>query len=565
MTNLTGQEMAQVLSKNISKTNVGGYAECYVDYTVDDFTYTFKIYSGTYSNRSNVVVAYTPLAQKLGLFDALERLTYTSASGLDPASRFSPYSSFRATTHELYNLFDGGGESEFIFDPSVPSIEGGRRDWYTSGQGTGKRSAGHDTADAGGLAVRVQYSLYNINSTIIDFNHPFNASGRITKLQGLISLDYYEDYPYYGRGGVYRVTSELYDCKFMIFRPKHDGFLELIHEVDIPDRSRSTGALYSNSQEVTSLDVDLFVQKGDLLGIYNASVFAGKTSVGEVDALYYQVDGKPTGEFYPGPLKGQGGRGVPLYGRSTETQRRLAIDIDLKRRYNISDITIDGYSDRQFLEYNLARCLDINWQVDLFGLKHTTTHKSPHVPGDFIYHRTNTYYGLNRLEDGIYDVPEGKACDSYYLVDDYRSPGVIDPAGPGVVPTNPYYFWINGDEEWLGTYLHATINHVDPKTSDFDEDPIAFTLYFPFQKNKKIYKSKIYFKERYNFRSFQLSSYKGSEYLFGDADDTHFDLIPKYDTVILDELIYTNDPEDPLYQSVYLYLFQNPTIGHAIL
>jgi hypothetical protein len=154
------------------------------------------------------------------------------------------------------------------------------------------------------------------------------------------------------------------------------------------------------------------------------------------------------------------------------------------------------------------------------------------------------------------------ACDSYTLTNDSSLFSTTYNAGPGVVPSNPRYFWVNGDEEWLAIWLHAQGIHYGQAVLDFDDDPVALYIHFPYGKEKTIYKSKIYFKEKFNFRSFALSTYGGAYYTQGDADDYHYDLIPIYSKIILDNNSYYDG--SPTYSLVADYLFENPCVGHMI-
>ncbi len=558
--NGSGYEVANVLARCISRVDIGGYAEVQVIYTDDN---KFKIYSGTFADDSNIEILDNDLARYLYFFDRGGSDVSTKTTGVFPSKGYSPFSSFKIRTSQILSLFDNNEDTKLHFNPFGHSIEGGRRDWMTSGVGQALTSPGEEEDSAGGQLIRTYHLLYNDDKTIIDFNHPFNASGRINKIYSACTLDMFFGKTKHETGRKYY---ELSAAKILILRPRRDGSLVVIHEFDLNDRdsTRDYGdELYSLTQEAIDIDVDVFVNKGDLLGIYNANLYVGKSISGnEVDAQYFQIDGKPTSNFHPAGLKGDGAGGVLLYARGNDTQRRLVIDVDLKHRYNIENVEIKGLPKTMLLEYNIARCLDIDWEVDLFGEYHWTFHQRWDIPGDWWYQRYNVAYGVNRLSDGVLNVPDGLACDSYSITSDILSPEWNYNAGPGIVPSNPYYFWVNGDEEWLAVWLHAQSSQVVQAVFDFEYDPVAIFLHFPYQKEKTIYKSIIYFKEKFNFRSFSLSTYRGYYDNLGDADDPHYDLIPKYNNIVLDNIKYEYGSE--LYSQLDKYLFKNPAVGHSI-
>lgn len=541
VTNVTGDEMARLLISAISKTDIGGYAEVDVVYTQDG---AFVIYSGTYSEDSSVVIQHTALSELLGFHDSGGNSLYSSSTGRTPADGFKPYCSYKIKKFQLLSLFDSDGDSSFTFNPFNYNIVGGRIDWYKSGAGNVDIS---DDEDIAGIYQRRYDVISNQGKTVIDFNHPFNASGRIKKIQAACTLDSGGHYD----GGATR--DELSGAKIFILRPKRSGNLEVVTSVDINDRDRSSGQLYSRIQECVDIDCDVWVNKGDLLGIYNAEVFVGTTMTGEVDAFYYQITGQPSGEFSPGDLNGSGSSGLLVYARSDEFQRRLAIEVDLEDRVNIDEVKVVGSVESSDLEYNIARCADINWSADCLGNTHTISHKRITEPGTFTDTIVNYPFGEDNLSDGVLIVPDGLAADSYSTNGTY-----------GIVPSNPHYFFVNGDEEWLAIYLLNSWYQYDQQTYNFESDPIAFDLIFPYQKSKTIYRSKIYFKEKQNFRSFELSTYLGPGATYGDSSyNNSYNKVPEYTAVTVDGSRHYEG--SPGYDSVSLYLFENPTIGHPII
>lgn len=573
----TGYEVANKLAKTISRVDIGGYAEVQVIYTDEN---KFKIFAGTFVHDSEVEVLDNYLSRYLNFFDSNGSSISSKAVGSSPASGYSPFSSYRVKTHQMLSLFDNNEDTGFYFNPFGYSVEGGRRNWLESSVGLMTSAIAEADGDLSSQIVRSYFTIDGAGKTLIDFNHPFNTSGRITKIYAACTLDRTSDIlTMIDRHEERRILIELSGAKIMVFRPKRDGTLDVIHEFDLNDRNPDRdydSELYSVTQEYIEIDVDVFVNRGDFLGIYNANLYVGKSITGgEADAQYFKVTGKPSGNFNPGRLHGDGAGGLLLYARGDATQRRLVLDIDLRGRYNIENIEVKGLPQSTLLEYNIASCLDINWKCDLFGEQHWTSHANRYLDGfRYWYQRPNTYYGLNRLNDNLKTVPDGLACDSYSIINTPGSAGVGPwskqiggnrynySAGPGIVPTNPYYFWVNGDEEWLGIWLHAEGEPVNQSAHEFDYDPIAIYLHFPFEKEKQIYKLKMYFKEKFNFRSFAFSTYRGYADNLGNADDPHYDLIQGYTAITLDGNRY--GPDLPGYNRVDKYLFNNPSIGHAL-
>jgi hypothetical protein len=233
----------------------------------------------------------------------------------------------------------------------------------------------------------------NAGNTLIDFNHPFNASGRVTKIYLAITLDNYgTSYDARGDYDEDRIATQLKDAKVMFFRPLKDGTLKVLDTtVPIKNRDHASGNLYSITQEYVDLDCDIFVNKGDLIGVYNANVYKGRSVSGnETDALFYQIIGEANGVLDIHTPSGEGSSGLLLYARSDQIQNRLVVELDLSKRINIESVDIVGSTVDEKLEYNIARCLDINWSVDLFDGNHSTgwvISYRPYVEG--IYNHPN--------------------------------------------------------------------------------------------------------------------------------------------------------------------------------
>jgi F5/8 type C domain len=582
--NYRGADVANALAKELAKLDIGGYSEVSVVYTEKG---EFIIYSGTYADDSTVIISYSKLAEDLNFFStdeediSIKNDTSIKYVGKYPSSGFLPYSSYRIKTNQVYALLDSSTKTEFYFNPFLYNVEGGRRDWLETGLGDPSKDIREGEGDTNGQVTRYYDQISNANKTLIDFTHPINTSGRITKVYAGITLDQGSSGSYQNVGGnqKFRLEKQLKEAKIMFFRPLKGGNIKVLPiELSINNRVIEEGKLYSCIQEYVELDCDIFLNEGDLIGVYNANMYRSKGITGdEVDALYYQVPGKASGIIEVREPSGNGASGLLLYARSNQMQSRLSLNIDLGNRLNITDIDIVGRAEENKLVYNIAKCLDVRWEVDMFGEDHTTGYIISYRPLKKEYqNHPNLYYGKDCLNDGIKTVPDGIAADSFSvetISHGYRSWEAAvgkKNGGRGTIVNGAKYFQTNGDEEWLGVYVH--VDQTGPFAyEDFEEDPIAFTLLFPYNKDKQLSGITIYFKERYNFRNFALSVYRGPEYLQGNADDKRFDLIPNrtdgtntpWNTVTLDGLDYV--PEDKLrWSTIDLYLAKNPCIGKPI-
>ena len=551
------QAISKKLTRAIGSLNIGGYAEAQVTIDTD---LRFRIYSGTTHGDSTVIIKYTKLAEEMCFFSG-EIPCFIDVPGLTPASSYVPKSTFNITPSQTIDLMDSDINSFIEFNPSLYSIEAGRSDWYLSGLGIGLIRV--ISGDESSLVKRDYEVIGGPGKTLIDFSHPFNASGRISKAYVCGTSDYgFErivgpDGALYSNGewGLGRLYTT--GVKLKIFRPRNNGLLEVVAEATFVDRDLPSTVLTSSRQEYTEIDCDLFVNKGDLLGVYNISLYYGRTlNYNTIDASYYEIEGDlAIGTLFdPGQLKGDGNAGLLIYARSNQKQNNLSLQIDLKNRINVKSVKIKGFVIDNDIEYNLMRCVDFTWDVNLFGRSHNTQFRHALDMGR-IYRYTvpNTTYGINRLNDGIYTVPNGRAADSFIMV------------GPttGVVPNNPYYFFVNGDQEWLKVHYWPEYWRGYCHVDGFVEDPIAFTIIFPYGKYKDIHRFKIHFKEYWNFRSFALSTYVDPLYADGDADDPRFSLIDSYEEVLLDGRIFKK--ENAVEEQVDKYLFSNPSIGHPII
>jgi len=226
--NGSGRGTANELAKSISRTNIGGYAEVQVEYTEDN---TFKIYSGTIHEDSSVEIIDNDLSRYLKFFNILGQETTTKISGETPADGYTPLSSFKIKTSQAFGLLDNNERTAITFNPFQYSVEGGRRDWLGSSVGLSSIAIGENDGDDSTQPVRKYFVIRNDGRTMIDYNHPFNASGRIKKIWAMCTLDH-PDYIKVEQENA-RKNVELSGAKLMIIRPKRDGTMKVVYEWDL--------------------------------------------------------------------------------------------------------------------------------------------------------------------------------------------------------------------------------------------------------------------------------------------------------------------------------------------
>lgn len=518
--NLSGKEMAKVVANKISSLNIGGYSYAFCEH--GDFN-NLKITSGSTGSDSSVVVS-GDAAEALGFYEAGEDVSIKT-TGTEPASGFDYASSRILTAMEINRLIDGNSEDfAYIHNPSQYSVEGGRRDFNEVG--TAQLLSSLTTQDYYGDYYD---TLNNEGRTLIDFSHPFNNNGRIKAI-----------YMY----GVVDVLS-----KIKILRPRMDGSLKVIHSLNLP--LENAAYIYTTNPIVYRVDCNILVDKGDLLGIYNANLYVGASPLGLPEATFVQIDGDVSGTFTPGDPLSFGVGGFAIYARGDRWQTNTIFDIDLGDRINIEEINIYGKEESEYFDFNVACCEDVSWEVDLFSEVHH--HAGINwLNGDRFYHtHQNIAYGLECLDDCIKTADNGQVGTSYGK----------DANGVWTAGDSHSYFYVNGDAEWLyfwdcsvgGRYEYCG-NLVPAGTTGFIYDPIAFTLKFPYEFELDVHKSIIYFKERNNFRSLALSYYLGQYSSLGNADDSKFQYIPEYTRIRLDGIIYDTD-DDGVSNP---YIFNNP-------
>ncbi|GAF94327.1 unnamed protein product, partial [marine sediment metagenome] len=256
----------------------------------------------------------------------------------------------------------------------------------------------------------------NVGRTIIDMSHPFNNNGRVNKIY------------------VYGIADEL--SKVKILRPSSDGRLRVVYTLDFPE---ITPGIYTVNPINYRIDCDILVNKGDVIGVYSADLYVGISILSLPDATFYQIDGEATGTFDPGQVYSYGLAGYAIYARGDRLQNNTILEIDLGNRVNIEEMNIYGSETSDYFEFNLLSCLDLSWEVDLFGGTHW--HQGHDLIDPLLVwndEHQNLTFGHATLEDGIRTADNGQQGQTYT-------------SGPNGMETygDHAYFYCDGDAEWL--------------------------------------------------------------------------------------------------------------------
>lgn len=512
---MSGNDIAKVLGNCISTVNVGGYSFAQIDYTENE---VIRITSGTNRNTSDVTIPYSKAAEELGFYNARQEPIFTVVSGTNPATGFDYASTRLLQTFEINALVDGDDNIAYVHNPSQYSVEGGRRDFNEIG--TSKLISELDD-------VTGYESFDNTGKTILDLSKRIDNNGKLKH--------------FWVYGALYSGAA------LKILRPHNDGSFTVVESVPLPMPKEAT--LYTAHPIVSRVDCDVLVNKGDILGIYNANLYVGKTSTGLPDATFIQVNGEASGRVYNATSYSYGVGGFAIYARGDLKQNNTILDIDLGYRLNVSEFIVSGEELEGYYEFNLASCLDITWNVNLFGETHNHSGVWLTVNGGTWYDtHNNIYYGKECLDDLVITADNGKAGDIYTQDNGLATSG------------DHAYFYVNGDFEWpystacTGLTEYCGVKKPTSGSLNYVTDPIAFTLLFPNEYKFDVHKSIIYFKEENNFRNIALSTYGGFYHYSGNADRVEYDLVPEYKYLYLNGVRYELGDND----NIDRYLFKNP-------
>ncbi|KKN30272.1 hypothetical protein LCGC14_0835700, partial [marine sediment metagenome] len=523
--------IARDISLQLGKIAIGGYlrAEAFID----DQTGKMVIESGIRKASSSVVVKYgeNSAAELLGFTNGAGTITATQIGGTDSSSTYEPLSAYRLTTLEILSLFDNDDSlPSFSLDPQQPVLQGGRPDFAL----TGKELKSEFVVEGRSTSfVDVNTLIFGTKDfqakTIIDLTHPFSDDGKLETIS------------------VNGVLDDAGGSKWKIFRPQFDGSLDFVAEGVIGEtiitEVPAGGLVITNEPGVYTADVsglDLFVERGDLLGIFNASLHMGAIGPSKPDAIYYEITGDITTTVTSPPIpSGAGEKGLPLYGTGGGTKHRAVIDVDLKRRLNLNKITFFGEEEIRDLEYNVATATTSTFNTDVTS-SHTICWVFNTVQ-DFrtCDSRANTAFNIDALNDNIVLSENGISAFGSPATSNSTS---LDGSLGGFTAAGATYFYVNGDAEFLG--IHELAGR-GAQSYDFYRDPIAIECFFSSntpRTDKPIGKVVIYFKDPKNQRAWQLeTATRGSG---GNGSKAGFQIIPEetITSVKIDEAEIVNIP-----------------------
>lgn len=528
-------DVSFLLEKALASYDIGGYTYCEVLLKENKFI----IRSGTYGFDSQVVVKKyltSSLSEDLGFFEN----QYTSKIGRPHSSGFLFNNQFRAKTIDLNKLKETSVTEKLIQSVRNPSAEIGARFAGSTGR---------------------EVIIEGINKTIIDYHHrgteegilkevyfhgqlPQNPRVKVTGNSGQTSstnlfntnifnintykivtgdvlvidtLGYAANGSYtieaIGNTGVLKIKgatslSPGLNLSFSIhnipkvkqFRPNISGTLNLINEAEIG--LSASGFLYTRTPDTHRIKVDWTIHRGDLIGIYNATqIYTGNDQNKSPDATYIEFEGDIVESTDVTEVKGQGIRGIGLYGKTLVLNNRALYDIELENKDYIDYIDISGYQVSEKVPYNICTAINngLNLSVTITG---THSHISENNVGAKVetIHQ-NVAYNVAALTDGL----------------QFASNGFL-----GTFQQNnssASYFYISGDAEFAGYVYNEDGSLAQDSlefpiagslvyqyTTGFQEDKFEFNYSWPVPKD--IYKYKIFFKEFPNARGFHLEYLK---------------------------------------------------------
>ena len=520
--NLNGIEMARVISNALGRLNMGGYIFSEVEYSEND---ELKISSGNVGAQSSIVISDTPASRALGFFDDGGDNVSTIEAGVDSATGFDYAASRIFTGAEINKMVDDNVDNvAYLHNPDQFNVEGGRRDF---------NEIGISRLISNLVNTSYYQSLNNKGKTIIDLSHPINNNGRLNTIY------------------IYGQIEDDSPAKIKICRPHRNGELTVIHSLDLP--TKEPNKIYTVYPMSYKIDCNVLVSKGDLIGVYNADLYVGVSMTGLPDATFYQVSGDISDRFDPGKPYSFGIAGLAIYGCSDRYQTNSILEIDMGNRVNIEQIDLYGKEDSGYYDFNLCSCLDVSWDVNLFGESHDHLAYRWTDGTRQTFTHTNIAYGEDCLDDMVITADNGKQGDSYYTDN-------------GVATVGPHaYFYINGDAEWLFSYAcTGRTEFCSPwfpeQLTGFERDPVQFTLLFPNERTAKIHKSIMYFKEKDNFRHVELSYYLGADDSSGNTYDNNYKYVSSYNEVLLNGMSFNSTNNE----FVSPYLFQNPMSDDSI-
>jgi hypothetical protein len=584
------------LQAQLSALSIGGYLNCEVLVVAGT---KLQIKSGTYSFSSTVEIGNwdsSTLAEDLGFYsDGLP--VYETDPGRDHSAGFSFTNSFRAGTLSLHKLkITKEGDYPLTHNPRLYTVEVGSKqagtvsrsvtingsnktviDFYNraTNAGTIKHIFFHGrvptTVGQKAAGSQGQSLGYRFLTLLPDLTRDYNVVGGdvlVIDEPGYAGNGEYVIKRVIGRSGEVEIDGDISlpvgtQLNFTIhnvpkikqFRLAHDGSLTLVNEVSVG--LEESGLLYTASHDVYRIDVDWYVEPGDMLGIYNANeIFAGNDPNGSPDALYLEESGDLRGSgIFTNLPKGQGIKGIGLYGRSDDYQSRAVYDIELDAIQSVDYVEIRAKQETEEREYNLCAAvgqgLSVSVEVSGTHIDHVerTTDGTPLALED-----DNQAFNVAALTDGIQFAENG------LLVNFEQN------------DADAVYFYINGDAEFADTIEYPDTGiYVYEFTSDYASDPFDISLSWNVPKTIK--KWKMFFKEYPNADGYFLEylkdlrgTFDGSSAGFekiGEGNDVEFTEVSLDKTVLKREFVSDSSIFSRKFQTDFIAYATSDNVGGA--
>ena len=303
------EDIGRDLEEKLSSVGIGGYAGNKV---VVEFGQLTIIADDTREASSSVAVRDTPAARSIGFFDAEGNDLSTCAVGVEAATRYEPAGTRQLSKSEIAHFYlpdPAAADTSVQLDPRRYSTQAGRPDY----------------AD-----VQKEQKVDATDKTLIDFNNPITNNGVVT------SFAFSGD-----------ATSE---TQFLFFRPSADGSLTQILSVPLP---ATTGSLVDKVFEVIT---EVRVRKGDLVGLYDVRVDAGRVDQ-RPNASYFLYNGVTVdgGTLAPQEAAGRGEAGLRLFAHGQDRETEAVLNISFGQPELIEEITALAVEEARTEEVNLSR------------------------------------------------------------------------------------------------------------------------------------------------------------------------------------------------------------------
>ena len=302
-------DIARDIEDKLSNIGIGGYAGSKVEAVLGKLVITAD---DTRELTSSVVVGDTPAARTLGFFDSNGVSTAVCSYGVEAASRYSPAGTRQLSKSEIAHFYTpdpAAARTSIALDPLRYAVQAGRKDF---------------------AEVQQEQKVDFVGKTIIDFNNPITNNGT------LASFSYTGD-----------ATSS---TKFVILRPAADGSLTQYYSAPLPTY---VGALVDR---VFEFSVDVKVRKGDLVGIFDGKLDAGRIEQ-RPNASYYLYSGElSNGTSISSPsIEGRGEEGLRFFAHGTAREIEAVVDIAFDAPQPLEELEVFAIEETRVEEINLSR------------------------------------------------------------------------------------------------------------------------------------------------------------------------------------------------------------------